>query len=64
MMDLEIWKQRRKEMIREAERNHLAKALRDASKRSGSGRTSSLAWELERIAGRPLKLLRNLRKAA
>lgn len=62
MMDFEIWRQRREEMMREAERNRLAKALRDSRKQRGSGRASSLAWELKRIAGRLLKLLRLLRK--
>ena len=37
MMDLEIWKQHRKEKIREAEQNRLAKELRAArKKRTGS----------------------------
>lgn len=62
MMDLQIWKQRREEMLREAEQNRLAKALRDSRKRRGSGRASSLAWELKRTAGRLRKLLRSLRK--
>ncbi len=62
IMDLQIWKQRREEMLREAEQNRLAKALRDSRKRRGSGRASSLAWELKRIAGRLRKLLRSLRK--
>ncbi len=62
IMDLQIWKQRREEMLREAEQNRLAKALRDSRKRRGSGRASFLAWELKRIAGRLRKLLRSLRK--
>jgi hypothetical protein len=62
MMDLQIWKQRREEMMREAEQDRLAKALRNSRKRRGAGRTSSLAWELKRIAGRLRKLLRNPRK--
>ncbi len=62
MMELQIWKQRREEMMREAEQNRLAKALRDSRKRRGSGRASFLAWELKRIAGRLRKLLRSLRK--
>jgi hypothetical protein len=59
MFDLEVWKQRREEMVREVEQNRLAKALRDSRKPRGSGRVSALAWELKRIVGRLLKLLRN-----
>ncbi len=48
----------------EVEQNRLAKALWEACKRRGvEGRASSLAWELERIAGRLLKLLRSLKRA-
>ncbi len=68
MMDLQVWKQRREEMMREAEQNRLAKALRDSrKKRRGAGRAWALAWalawELERLAGRLLKLLRSSRSA-
>ena len=59
MFDFEVWKQRRKEMLREVERSRLAKELRDSRKRRGAGRVSALAWELKRIVGRLLKLLRN-----
>jgi hypothetical protein len=59
MFDLEVWKQRREEMVREIEQNRLAKALRDSRRRRGAGRVSALAWELKRIVGRLLKLLRN-----
>ena len=62
MMDFQIWKQRREEMMREAEQNRLAKALRDSRKRRGSGKVSALAWELKRIAGSLRKLLRTSRK--
>jgi hypothetical protein len=63
-MDSQIWKQRREEMMCEVEQNRLAKALRESRKRRGAeGRTSSLAWELKRIAGRLLKLLRSLKRA-
>jgi hypothetical protein len=61
-MDLQIWKQRREEMMREVEQNRLAKALRDSHKRRGSGRVSALAWELNRAAGRLRKILRTSRK--
>ncbi len=63
MMDLRIWKQRHEEMIREVEQHRLARALRRSRKQRGASRASSLVWELKRIAGRLLKLLRALRKA-
>ena len=63
MMDLQIWKQRRQEMRREVEQNRLNKALRGSCKRRSAGRAWALAWELKRIAGRLLKLLRSLRSA-
>ena len=63
MFDFEIWKQHGEEMMREVEQNRLAEALRDSRKRRGSGRVSSPVWELKRIVGRLLKLLRNLRNA-
>jgi hypothetical protein len=59
MMDLQIWEQRREEMLREVEQNRLAKVLRDSRKRRDAGRTSSLAWELSRAVGRIRKLLRS-----
>lgn len=61
--DFESWKQHRKEMMREAEQNRLAKELRDSRKLRGSGRASSPVWDLQRIVGRLLKLLRNPRNA-
>ncbi len=63
-MDLQDCKQRREEMIREAEQNRLSKALRESRKRRGAGRESSPAWELKRIAGRLLKLSRALRRVS
>jgi hypothetical protein len=65
-MDLQIWKQRHEEMMREVEQNRLAKALRQSRKKRRTGannRALSLAWELKRIAGRLLKLLRSLKRA-
>jgi hypothetical protein len=62
MMDFEIWKQRREEMMREAQQNRLAKASRESRKRCGAGRASPLAWELKRVIGRLLKLLRSLKR--
>ena len=57
MMDYQIWKQRCVELMREAQQDRLAKALRDTRKlRGGTGEASSLAsslvWEIKRIAGR------------
>ncbi len=63
MFDFEVWKQRREEMMREVERSRLERASRDSRKRRGSGRVSSPLWELKRIVGRLLKLLRSLRNA-
>jgi hypothetical protein len=56
MMDLEIWKERREELMREADQARLAKALRDCRKRRGARLASSLAWEIKRMAGRLRKL--------
>jgi hypothetical protein len=56
MIDLEIWKQRREELMREAHQARLAKALRNSRKRRGAGMASSLAWEIKRMAGRLRKL--------
>jgi hypothetical protein len=58
MVDLEVWKQSHEEAIREAERNRLAKRLRDSRKRGNSGRISTLTWEIKRGAGNLLKLLK------
>ena len=62
MMNFEVWKQNREEMMREAEQNRLAKALRESRERRGLGRASALAWELKRAVGRLLKLLRSLKR--
>jgi hypothetical protein len=59
MMNLQMWKQRREELMREAYQARLAKALRDSRKRRGAGPASTLVWELRRGAGRLLKLLRS-----
>ena len=60
MMSLEALNQRHEELLREAEMNRQARALRATGKR-GAGRRSVLAWELKRHAGRLLKFLRALR---
>ena len=57
MMDFEHWKQRQKEILREAERDRVTKALRAVRERRA--RTWSLRWEVKRIAGRLLKSLRS-----
>ncbi len=57
MMSLELAKQRREELLREAELSRRAKALR-ATRRSRVSRRSALVWEMKRLAGRFLKLLR------
>ncbi len=62
MLDSQLWKQRRGEMLREVERNRLVKALR-ATRRRRTGRRSALLWEMKRYAGCFLKLLRALRNA-
>lgn len=61
MMNWKVWQQRREEMVRETELNHLARALRKHRKERRSGRTSALAWELRRGAGILLKLVRTLK---
>ena len=63
LMGLEFAKQRREELLREAELRRRAKALRAAHKRDAS-RKVAVVWEIKRQAGRLLKLLRKtLRKA-
>ena len=61
-MDFEIWKQRREEMMREAQQNRPAKALRESPKRRDPRRASPLACEPKRVTGRLLKLLRALKR--
>jgi hypothetical protein len=59
MMDYQIWKQRREEILHEVEFYRHARALRAARKRR-AGRRSGLVWEMKRYAGRLFKLLRTL----
>jgi hypothetical protein len=59
MMSLELAKQRREELMREAELSRQAKALRAAHKRR-EGCRSTLIWELKRHAGGLLKFLRRI----
>jgi hypothetical protein len=57
MMILELAKQRREELLREAGLRRQAKALRATHKRDAS-RRSTVVWELKRQAQRLLKLLK------
>jgi hypothetical protein len=63
LMDLQLAKQHREEIRREAETNRRAKALRAPRKRRDS-RRSAPSWEIKRHAGRLPKFLRTLRKAS
>ena len=58
---LELAKQRHEELLREAEMNRRARALRATRKRR-EGWRSTLVWEIKRYSGRLLKSLRALRK--
>ncbi len=58
MMDFETWKQRHEQMMRDAQQEHLAKALRASRKRHGSGGAPSVSWEVKRIVGRLRKRFR------
>jgi hypothetical protein len=57
MMDFQYAKQRREELLREAEVSRQAKALR-ATRKWGASRRSALVWEIKRHTGRLLKRLR------
>ncbi len=63
MMDFQFAKQRREELLREAEISRQGKALRATGKRR-AGHRSALAWELKRRAGRFRKRLKTLRNVA
>ena len=62
MIDIQLAKQHREEMLREAELNHKANALR-ATGKGRAGRRSTLVWEMKRHAGRLLKRLGTLKTA-
>ncbi len=63
LMSLELAKQRREELLREAELGRQVKALR-AARKGGAGRRSTLVWEIKRYTVGLLKVLRRtLRKA-
>ena len=60
--ELQVWRQRREELSREAEMNRLARTTRpDRKKRSGQN--PALGWRLQRYGGRNSKLFRALRQA-
>jgi hypothetical protein len=61
LIRLELAKQRHEELLREAEMNRRARALRATRKRR-EGWRSALVWEIKRNAGSLLKSLRALRK--
>jgi hypothetical protein len=58
MMSLEFAKQRREELLREAELRRRAKALR-AARKPRDVRRSALVWEMKRYAGGLLKVLKS-----
>jgi hypothetical protein len=44
MMDLQVFKQRREELMREVRQDRLAKDLRDSRERRVTGLATSLVW--------------------
>jgi hypothetical protein len=62
MIDIQLVRLRRDELLGEAELNRQAKALRAAGK-GRAGRRSALVWEMKWHAGRLLKLLGTLKNA-
>jgi hypothetical protein len=51
-MSMEVLKQQREELLREAELNHLKKALKANRKRPATSQWASIVtWELARAAG-------------
>jgi hypothetical protein len=62
MIDIQLVKLRRDELLGEAELNRQAKALRAAGK-GRAGRRSALVWEMKWHAGRLLKFLGTLKNA-
>ena len=62
MMDIHLLEQHREEMLCEVELHRQSKALRAAGK-GRAGRRSALIWEMNRYAGRLLKLLGTLSNA-
>jgi hypothetical protein len=63
-MNLEVFEQRREEMLREVGLSRLMKALRAERKRpAASLLASTVAWELMRVGGLIRKFFRTLRRA-
>ena len=61
MMDLELARQRREEVLREVATNRRAEALLAVRERRAS-RRAAMVWEIVRHAGRLRKLFRTSRK--
>lgn len=59
--ELQVWRQRREELLREAEMNRLARTARPDRKKPGW--ITVLGWELQRYGGRISKLFRALIQA-
>ena len=59
--ELQVWRQRREELLREAEINRLARMVRQDRKESGW--ITALGWELQGDGGRISKLFRALIQA-
>jgi hypothetical protein len=62
MMDLQVFKQRREELMREVRQDSLAKDLRGSRERRVTGLAPSLVWEIRRGVGNLRKLSRRLKK--
>jgi hypothetical protein len=63
-MNLEVFEQRREEMLREVGLSRLMKALRAERKRpAASLLASTVAWELMRVGGLIRKFVKTLRRA-
>ena len=62
MMDLQVFKQRREELMREVRQDRLAKDLRHSRERRVTGLATSLVWEIRRGVGNLRKLSRRLKK--
>jgi hypothetical protein len=62
MMDLQVFKQRREELMREVRQDRLAKDLRGSRERRVTGLATSLVWEIRRGVGNLRKLSRRLKK--
>ena len=60
-----VWRQRREDTMRAAERERLVRTLQ-ADRKKRANRAFSLAWEVRRMSGLLLKILRrmNSRKGA